>query len=205
MIRARRFSTAYDRNQQNVTWNWADPSNEATGLVPIYTDNYYWMVKQQYETDTRNRIFGNASLNYKVNNSINILARVSLDTYNEFQEERIAVGSNKVAGYTRYDRSFRETNYDLLANFDKDITKDLNLKALAGVNMRRSSSNSVFGATNGGLIVPGLYSLVNSKNPIVSPVESYQARAVDGYFAGATLGYKEFLTLDATIRRWKFT
>ena len=192
---------AYDRNQKNVTWNWADPSNEATGLLPIYTDNYYWMVNQQYETDTRNRIFGNASLNYKVNNSVNILARVSLDTYNEFQEERIAVGSNKVSSYSRYDRSFRETNYDLLANFDKDITADWNLKALAGVNMRRSSSNSIFAATNGGLIVPGLYSVANTKNAVLSPVESYQARAVDGYFAGTTLGYKEFLTLDATIRR----
>lgn len=192
---------AYDRNQQNVTWNWADPSNEATGLTPIYTDNYYWLVNQQYETDTRNRLFGNASLNYKLNKSINILARVSLDTYNEFQEERIAVGSNKVANYSRYDRSFRETNYDLLANFDQDLNKDFNLKALAGVNMRRSSSNSIYASTNGGLIVPGLYSIANTKNAILNPVESYTARAVDGYFAGATLGYKEFLTLDATIRR----
>ena len=192
---------AYERNNQNVTWNWADPSNEATGLTPIYTDNYYWLVNQQYETDTRNRLFGNASLNYKVNKSINILARVSLDTYNEFQEERIAVGSNKVANYSRYDRSFRETNYDLLANFDQDLNKDFNLKALAGVNMRRSSGNSIYASTNGGLIVPNLYSIANTKNPILNPVESYTARAVDGYFAGATLGYKEFLTLDATIRR----
>ena len=192
---------AYERNHQNVTWNWADPSAEATGLVPIYTDNYYWLVNQQYETDTRNRVFGNASLNYKVNNSINILARVSLDTYNEFQEERIAVGSNKVSSYSRTDRSFRETNYDLLANYDNNLSANFNLKALAGINMRRSSSNSIYTATNGGLIVPGLYSIANTKNPVLSSVESYTARAVDGYFAGATLGYKEFLTLDATIRR----
>jgi TonB-linked SusC/RagA family outer membrane protein len=192
---------AYERNQQNVTWNWADPTDEVNGLKPIYTDNYYWLVNQQYEKDTRNRVFGNVSLNYKVNNWLSFMGRISLDTYNEFQEEIIAVGSNLVPKYSRFDRSFRETNYDLLANFDKDITKDLNLKALAGTNIRRSSSNSIFASTNGGLIVPGLYSLANSKDPVPSPTESYTPRAVDGYFAGATLGYKEFLTLDGTFRR----
>ncbi|MEJ7587586.1 MAG: SusC/RagA family TonB-linked outer membrane protein [Ferruginibacter sp.] len=192
---------AYERNYQNVTWNWSDPSDEANGLVPIYTDNYYWMVYQQYETDTRNRIFGNVSLNYKLNSWLNFLGRISLDTYNEFQEERIAVGSQSVANYSRFDRSFRETNYDFIANFDKNITEDFNLKALAGVNLRRSAINSVFGTTVGGLIVPGLYSLANSKNPIASPTEIYAPRAVDGYFGGVTLGYKEFLTLDGTIRR----
>src|SRR5678809_757917 len=101
-------------------------------------DSYYWMVYQQYEKDTRSRVFGNASLNYKVNNYININGRISLDTYSEFQEEIVAKGSNIVPKYSRFNRSFREINYDLLANFDKDISEDFNLKALAGVNMRRS-------------------------------------------------------------------
>lgn len=192
---------AYFRNNKNVTWNWADPTDEVNGLKPIYTDNYYWMVYQQYEKDTRNRVFGNVALNYKLNSSINLMTRISLDTYNEFQEERIAVGSNLVPKYDRFDRSFRETNYDFLANFDKNISANFNVKALLGVNMRRSAINSIFAGTNGGLIVPGLYSLANSKNPVTSPTEVYAPRAVDGYFAGATLSYKEFLTLDGTFRR----
>ncbi len=192
---------AYFRNKQNVTWNWADPSDEVNGLKPIYTDNYYWLVYQQYEKDTRNRVFGNLALNYKANSWLNFMGRISLDTYNEFQEEIIAVGSNLVPKYDRFDRSFRETNYDFLATADKDLTADFNLKALAGVNMRRSAVNSIFASTNGGLIVPGLYSLANSKNPVASPTEVYAPRAVDGYFAGATIGFREFLTLDATVRR----
>ncbi|MEO6729946.1 MAG: SusC/RagA family TonB-linked outer membrane protein [Ferruginibacter sp.] len=192
---------AYFRNQENITWNWANPANEVTGLTPIYTDNYYWMVYQQYETDTRNRLFGNVSLNYKVNNYINVLARVSLDTYDELQEERIAKGSNIVSMYSRYNHSYTEKNYDLLVNFDKNLTTDLNLKALAGTNLRRMEENSILALTNGGLIGPGIYSLANSLNPINAPTETNTPRAVDGYFAGATLGYREFLTLDGTIRR----
>jgi outer membrane receptor protein involved in Fe transport len=194
--------TAYFRNNQNVTWNWGDPST-AAGLKPIYTDNYYWTRYQNYENDTRSRIFGNAMLNYKATDYLNLMGRVTLDTYNEFQEERIAVGSQAAASYSRFDRTFNETNYDLLANFDKNVTKDINVKALAGLNLRKSYSRSISAATNGGLIVPGLYSVANSKGTVAAPSESYTPREVFGLFGGVTLSYKNFLTLDGTIRQDK--
>ena len=191
---------AYFRNNQNITWNWKDPSS-AAGLVPIYTDNYYWTVYQNYETDTRSRIFGNIALDYKATNWLSFLARVTQDGYTELQEERIAVGSQGVPGYTRFDRTFSETNYDLMGNVDKQLSNDFNLKGLLGVNMRRSNVKSVGQATSGGLIVPGLYSIANSKGTVPNPVENYQPRAVDGYFAGLTLGFRELITLDGTFRR----
>lgn len=192
---------AYFRNYQNVTWNWANPADEVNGLIPIYTDNYYWMVYQEYETDTRSRIFGNISLNYKLNSWINLMGRITLDTYDELQEEIIAKGSNITSMYSRFNHSYSEKNYDLLVNIDRDLTTDLNLKALAGTNINRISENSILALTNGGLIAPGVYSLSNSVNGINAPTETNTPRAVDGYFAGATLGYKEFLTLDGSIRR----
>lgn len=193
---------AYFRNNQNITWNWADPSS-AAGLKPIYTDNYYWTRYQNYETDTRSRIFGNAFLDYKPTSYLDILGRITLDTYNEFQEERTAFGSQAVAGYSRYDRAFSETNYDLIATFDKDVMEGLNVKALAGLNLRKSYVRSIFAATNGGLIVPGLYSIANSKGTVSAPSEAYAPREVFGLFGGATLTYKGFLTLDGTFRRDK--
>lgn len=191
---------AYFRNHKNITWNWKDPSS-ASGLVPIYTDNYYWIVYQNYEQDTRSRIFGNVSMDYKATNWLSFLARVSTDNYTEFEEERIAVGSQAVPFYSRFDRTYNETNYDLMANLDKQISKDFNLKGLLGTNLRRNSVRSVYQATSGGLIVPGLYSIANSKGTVPNPIESYQPKAVDGYFAGLTLGYQDYLTLDGTIRR----
>ena len=191
---------AYFRSKQNVTWNWADPSKES-GLYPIYTDNPYWTRYENFQQDSRYRYFGNVTLNYNVTDWLNILGRVSLDSYDELQEERSAFGSHDPAGYNRYNRTFREINYDLMGNFTKDLTDDLNLRALLGTNIRRTRSNSIFAATNGGLVVPGLYSLANSLNPINAPTETDQPVAVDGVFGGITLTYQEFLTLDATYRR----
>ena len=80
---------AYFRTRQNITWNWKNPDN----LIPNFWDNPYWTRNENFSNDTRNRYFGNVSLNYKITDWLNILGRIALDSYNELQEERIAVGS----------------------------------------------------------------------------------------------------------------
>jgi TonB-linked SusC/RagA family outer membrane protein len=188
---------AYFRNHKNVTWNWADP----TDLTPIYWDNPYFTRYENYENDNRNRYFGNANLNYKPTDWLNILGRVSLDSYDELQEERQALGSVTTSQYQRFNRSYRETNFNLLATVDKDISTNFNFKALLGTGIRRQHISSIYASTNGGLIVEKIYSLSNSANPINPPVEFDGTREVDGVYAGATLTYQDMLTLDATIRR----
>src|SRR4029077_15769242 len=96
---------------------------------------------------------------------------------------------------------FHETNYDMLANFDKNLTENLNLKALFGGNIRQTYVSSTQAKTNGGLVVPHFYALSNSLNQVSPPVEALTQIEVDGIFGGATLSYKEMLILDATLRR----
>ena len=201
---------AYFRTRQNTTWNWTDPSSP-DGLVPIYWNNPYFDRYENYETDKRNRYFGNVGINYKITDWLNAQARVSLDSYDEMQEERIAVGSLPLAlnggsgddpsGYSRANRTYSEFNYSGILNFDKNVTDDLNVKALIGADRRQTHLSSIVAATNGGLVVPHLYSLSNSLNPINAPAENETSIQVDGIFAGATLAWKDMLILDGTIRR----
>lgn len=187
---------AYMRERRNVTWNWADP----TDLTPIYWDNPYFARFENYETDSRNRYYGNVSLNYKPLQWLNILGRVSQDAYDELQEERQAVGSVTTSSYTRINRNVRETNYDLLLTADKELTTDLTLRGLLGTNVRLEHRQLIAASTNGGLVASRVYALSNSKNPINAPQEADVRRQVWGNFAGATLTWKDMLTLDATIR-----
>ncbi|MBS1605591.1 MAG: SusC/RagA family TonB-linked outer membrane protein [Bacteroidetes bacterium] len=190
---------AFFRTGKNVTWNWADPSTQA-GLVAKYTNNYYWTRYKNYENDSRNRTFGNVALNYKATSWLNFIGRISVDNYDEIQEERIAVGSQGTPLYTRFNRHWNETNYDLLANIDKDLSPSFNLKGVAGFNKRKEEESSIFATTSGGLVVPNFYAISNSKGTAPAPTELYRPRAVDGYFAGATLTYQGFLSLDASYR-----
>ena len=201
---------AYFRNRQNITWNWSDPSSPS-GLTPIYWNNPYWDRYENFENDSRNRYFGNVGITYRITDWLTAQARTSLDSYDEFQEERIAVGSIPTAlagasgddpsGYSRLNRTFREYNYSGILNLDKNITSDFNVKALIGADSRKTNISSILAATNGGLVVPRLYSLSNSVSSITAPIENLSTIQVDGIFAGATLTWKEMFILDGTIRR----
>ncbi|WP_347159548.1 SusC/RagA family TonB-linked outer membrane protein [Pontibacter chitinilyticus] len=188
---------AYFRNHQNITWNWSDN----TGSGPIYSDNPYWSRYQNYSNDSRDNIYGYVTANYKFTDWFSVMGRVTTNTTYDFQENRIAIGSADVSEYSRFNRTFNETNYDLLLNFKKDINEDFGFTGLLGTNMRRSHMSSIFASTNGGLVVPGLYSLSNTRSAVEPPVEKYERVGVDGIFADATFDYKDALNLELTLRR----
>ena len=191
------LKAAYERNKKNVGWNWSD----ATGTKQIYADNPYFNRYENGSSDTRDHYFGNAGLNYKVNDWFDVIGRVSFDGTSGLQEEHIAVGSTATPAYTRTNNTFAETNFDLLLNFNRKISEDISFKGLLGANLRRSKLTSITAKTNGGLVVPNLYALSNSKNAMEAPLELLERRAVDGYFASTTFGYKDLVFVDATIRR----
>jgi TonB-linked SusC/RagA family outer membrane protein len=188
---------AYFRTHKNITWNWADPAD----LVPIYWDNPYWTRWENYETDGRSRYFGNIRLDYKINDWMNIMGRISLDSYDEVQEERLAIGSIGVPNYSRFNRAFREFNYDLMLNIDRKLSDILTLRGVLGTNIRRTTVESIFATTNGGLVVPRYYALSNSLNALTPPVETFSDLQVAGVFANAIVGFRNMIFLDLAVRR----
>ncbi len=203
---------AYFNTGRNVTWN---PSSSAPGAAPLYWDNPYWTRYENYQNDTRNRFIGNIELNYELADWVNVTGRVSTDTYNESQEERRAVGSvatpfgvsrgNVDSGYLRRDITATETNYDLMFNFNTDITEEISFAGILGSNIRRSEFNSLTSSTAGGLVIPGLYSLQNGASPNPNPREQAEKVGVDGVYASASFGYANTVYLDGTIRRDRFS
>jgi len=198
----------YDETGKNISWN---PNNPFDLAIPAYWDNPYFQRYQNYETDKRDRIIGYLQADWKVTDYLSLMGRWSVDTYSELQEERKAVGSGSgefgvgrpdvTSGYSRFDRSFMETNADFMARFNKNITEEFNLTALLGTNIRRNTIDQTYESTDGGLRIPGQYSLSNSINPRLAPEESYRQIGVNGIYASVSLGYKNYLYLDATIRR----
>src|SRR5690606_31429194 len=173
--------------------------SSAPGTSPIYWDNPYWTRYENYQNDGRSRFLGNFELNYKLTDWVNVTARVATDTYNEQQEERRAVGSvptsfgitrgNVDSGYLRRDLTVTETNYDLMFNFDADISESISIAGILGTNIRRDEYSSLTNSTAGGLVVPGLYSIQNSRNSIPNSQEVLERRGVDGVYASASLGF----------------
>ncbi|MBP1839010.1 SusC/RagA family TonB-linked outer membrane protein [Formosa algae] len=187
---------AYFSTGENITWN----SNSVSDTSPIYSDNFYWTRYENYETDTRNRYWGNVVLDYEITDWLSVLGRFTFDTYSELQEERIAVGSVDVSEYSRYNRNVSEYNYDLMLSFNKDLTEKINLSGIAGFNLRQNNTNSIYAVTNGGLNLAGLYALSNSVNSIEAPSEYDATKVVDGEYVQASLGYDNFAFIEGTYR-----
>lgn len=190
---------AYEQTGLNLTWN---PFN-AGNTNPHYFDNPYFVRYENFATNLRNRFFGNVQMDIDLTDWLHFLGRLSTDRSNSLQEERTAIGSVETPSYNRYNRIFSEDNLDLILSVDKffGANDEFNFNGLVGANYRRTRVNSVSASTNGGLVVPGLYSLSNSLAPITAPAESETVVGVNGYFARANFSYKQMLYLDLTGRQ----
>ncbi|CAZ96653.1 SusC/RagA family TonB-linked outer membrane protein [Zobellia galactanivorans] len=206
---------AYEATGENITWNPKSP----TDLQPIYWDNPYWTRYENYQNDGRDRLTGYAQLKYDITDNLSVTGKAAVDQYSEIQEERRAVGSvatafginegsdgsynrnDQQSGYLRRNINSRETNVDLLINYSKNFTDDLSFSSFLGGNVRHSTLNMLTAATNGGLKVPGVYSLQNTTDALPNPKERDETIEVQSFYAGATFGYRDFLFLEGTLRR----
>ncbi|MDP4291209.1 MAG: SusC/RagA family TonB-linked outer membrane protein [Bacteroidota bacterium] len=203
------LKTIYDITKRNISWNYGPYLKGA----PIFWDNPYFTRYQNYEDDGRNRFIGNVSLDYKITDWLSAFGRVSADSYNEYQEERRAIGSVPTtfglgtptptvgSGYLKRDITFSEYNYDFMLNINKNFGKDISLKGILGATERRTNYSTTTNSTNGGLAVPELYSIQNSLGRLLFPVEYNSIIGVRGLYASASLSYKSKYFLDATFRQ----
>jgi TonB-linked SusC/RagA family outer membrane protein len=180
-------------NGQQRTWNrtsWSDGT-------PKYMDNPYWTAHMNTSSDVRTRTFGNAKLTYNFTPELYAVGTVYADSYSLTVEERTAVGSKKESKYYIAKRNVSEFNYEGRIHYDKNLT-DFTFNIFAGVNRSERKRDHLIAETQGGLILPDLFTLKNAKGSISDNASFH--RRVNSIFGSASIGYKEFLFLDLTTR-----
>jgi TonB-linked SusC/RagA family outer membrane protein len=194
------------RNYENPdgthrTWN----RNSVTDPSPHYWDNPFWERYKNVQDDQRDRVFGNLTMNYKINDNLSFMGRALTDFYIDRRQERIAVGGVRESSYSEYTRQLQETNLDAYLNFNKEINSDLNVVGFVGVN-KRIRDYKRFGAyTLGGLNTPGLYNVANGGDGYqISDYE--ESKVINSLLGSVNLGYQNTLFIDVTARNdWSST
>jgi TonB-linked SusC/RagA family outer membrane protein len=176
------------------TWNYTSYKK----LTAAYHNNIYWTRNENYENDGRDRIFGYASLKYQLTPWIQLEGRAATDMYSEIQETRIAVYSNQLSSYEKYLRNFQETNVDFMARMNKTFGL-VSVNGLVGVNSRRTDVSSVDASTQGGLLVPELYNIYNSKSPVKTEEHDYLS-GVNSIYGSVSFGFNNLVFVDVTAR-----
>lgn len=168
-------------------------------------NNPYFMAYEWLREHQKTDIYGYAKLSYKINDFLNFSARTQVTTWNQLRTEKLPYSmitykspDLRQGDYREDRRDLFENNTDVLLNFNKDITKNFHISAIAGGNLRTFRYNSNLSTTDF-LIVPGVYDFSNSK----FPVKAYNFRSdmeVASAYYTADFSYKNFLTLGTTGR-----
>lgn len=183
------------------SWNIGDPnasSDFATYSRPQYWDNPYFVVNENYGTERNNRLVGNIGLNVKINRNFNLQSYVRMNTYNNENDFRIATGGLVQDSYEITQNLYREMNYETNLYYKQKFGK-FSLDGMVGGNIRTNYYSQLAQATSGGLSSPNYFDIGAS---IARPTStrSYEKKQVNSVYGKVTLGYKEFIFVDGTLR-----
>jgi len=184
-----------------MSWNIGNPNgsgNLEAIQTPQYWDSPYFVVRENYSTEDRNRLSGNLGLNYEINDIFSVSGYARLNSTTASGDFRIATGGLQQDDYSLYQLFDREENYELNLNFKKTVG-DFSLNGFVGSNIRKNEGQYLYNSTEGGLSSPNYFDIAASiARPATSRV--INQKEVRSVYGKVSLGYKGYLFLDATLR-----
>lgn len=183
------------------SWNIGDPnatSDFSSYGVPQYWDNPYFVVKENYTTQKQNRLVGNIGFTYKFNNHLSLQSNARMNSYYNENDARMATGSLTLPYYRQSQNQYKEMNYEANLIY-KNKFGAFSVDGLAGGNIRRNNYSQMSLATEGGLSSPNYFDIAASvSRPSYS--RGYEKKIVNSFYGKASVGYKDFIFVDATLR-----
>mgnify|MGYP002078406025 CR=1 FL=1 len=172
----------------------------------IYT-NPYWTLNRMLNDDRRDRNIFLGSLTYDLTDKIKVTGRASLDKSNDLLTFRFYDKTLLFAGpggtYQEGSGYFQENNFDLFLNGYENLSDNFRFDFMVGTALNKRSSKYTFVNANG-LLVPNKFSTDFGRN--VSTSSSLSEREYQSVFATASLDFKNYLIIDASVRNdWSST
>ena len=194
------------------SWNHNNPSTflaGAAGPRNFYAGNYWYNPYKAFEwvnpVSKTNRLVGNVSLSYKLDNHFKITGNIRRNQISSTYEaitptdmQNSGTQTGDLASYGVSSSSSSENNYELIGTYTNKFGQ-FAVNSTVGYSLRNNKGSSMSTNTNQGLIIPGLYTLSNSINP-VSYSSSRNESEFRSIFGTANVGYKEWISLDVTAR-----
>ncbi|WP_373397469.1 SusC/RagA family TonB-linked outer membrane protein [Algoriphagus halophilus] len=171
-----------------------------------YHDNPYFNVYENTNGQSKDRIYGNISVNYKFTDKLNLMLRTGLDTYNELRDRKRAFSTQRFpkGNYREDDVFFSEQNSDFLLTYTEHTKPVWSYSiALGGNSMRQE--NRYVQTVAPQLLIPGIYNFTNTA--VNLQVNQYTSeKRINSLYGFGQIGFKNVLFLDITGRNdWSST
>lgn len=194
------FQRQVDMVPLKERWKEIDANGHTFSYSLGEMDNPYLSLNNT-ASRTRNRLFGNASLNYKIADWITLTGRIGTDYYNEMRKKIKLAQCNEgngVGNFWQTQKFAQETNADFLAIIDKKFGENFRIDGTLGANYRIEESHEV-GLNAYNLTVPDFFTIGNiAGTPGVSQYDS--KKVTNSVLGSVNLSYKNYLFLGATGR-----
>ncbi len=182
--------------------------------------NPRWVLENTKDSNITDRIFGNFNISYDLKDWIKIIYRAGLDNQNQRSVRSINKGSNQGIhpnGYLQIStEKFTIWDHSIMTNINKKLSEDFILEANLGTNLQ-NKINFRDGVEGRDQIIFGLQNLNNYKNSSAiiegtlfpNNTTSYQNYSEENnmaLYSSVTLGYKDFVYLNGSVRNeWTST
>ena len=183
-----------DANGNNINWNNS------------YYSNPYFIAYENTVGQHKNRFIGSVELNYKIIEGLSANFRTGTDYYTDRRKIKVAYGTNGTpfGSYEEDAYTVNETNTEGRLAYTKKLNEDFSLDAFIGGNISTilNEQNDQIAPK---LAVAGLYTLSNSRDPLISS-NNYGKLKTYSYFGSAQLGFRNYAFLNLTARNdWSST
>lgn len=193
-------------NGQQRGWNYS--SIEGTQGVTSFefTDNPYTTQFENYQSDSRKRIFGKAQINYDFVESLSGQYQVTIDQFTERRKNRRAdISSENPSAFEEDVLTTQELNTEARFSYSEQLTERFDLEAFAAGRVRYESFDRNTNETRNGLATPGVFSIENSiGRPNIT--DFTEEKLVYSAYGSVNVGYNDFAYLEGTLRNdWSST
>ncbi|MDO5977357.1 SusC/RagA family TonB-linked outer membrane protein [Flavivirga spongiicola] len=170
-------------------------------------NNPYFIGNEIRHELSKDRLYGNASLNYAFTDRLNLTVRYGMDLSTELNTSRRPFGI--VNFQTRYQENNikkRETNADFLLTYNTSFKDNKwGLNASLGGNLLHIDNSNLFGNANN-LLIPNIYTINNAATQDISLFPGISQKKVNSIYGVASLAYNDAIFLDLTARNdWSST
>ena len=173
-----------------------------------YYDNPFWSASYNIQSQERHRLIGDLHAEFRLTDGLNVRFRTSTDWYNDRRKSKVKWGSagagSPYGSYAEDAYTVKENNTEVLATYIKQLNKNWGIDALLGFNVRNKQYENNYQAAPR-LAVADLYTLTNSRDPLISSNDFYRLRQY-GLYGSIQLDYRRWAFLNITGRNdWSST
>ncbi|GAB3650256.1 SusC/RagA family TonB-linked outer membrane protein [Echinicola sediminis] len=169
-------------------------------------NNPYFVAYEQTRGYYKDDMYGYLRLNFDITENLkahirNYTSFTYLNRQNKYPLSTMEYRPwTYVGGFEETYDKYLENNIDFLISYQKQLSQNFEISATGGSNFRYLNSENLYARTDGGLNVPGVYTLQNSVLPF-SPTNFKSHKQVLSFYGTLDLNYKSFLFLGMT-GRW---